>query len=66
MPTSRGSGAAKKGFDYAVYSKGGGLKKKPKAEMMPEMGGMPKKYAEGGSVCRGMGAAVKGGKYSVR
>lgn len=69
MPTSRGAGAAKKGFDYAIYRKGGGVKKLRKAEMPSEIyaedGGV-KKYASGGSVCRGMGSATKGGKYTIR
>jgi hypothetical protein len=29
-------------------------------------GGAVKKYASGGSVCRGMGAATKGGKYKIK
>lgn len=178
MPTSRGAGVAKKGFDYAIYRKGGGVKKyqeggavedntdmtfgqafrkarksgdstfswrgkkyttklkdespkvrmtsrdmsesereaefpseavrprpaapasAPKSQDMPrnrfidmlpvlqrprirpstpaakkdvedtgtmyQKGGSVKKYATGGSVCRGMGAATKGGKYSIR
>lgn len=124
--TSRGAGAAKKGFDYQIYAKGGGVKKyedggevdrevrrpafatemlptapqrrmrrripKPppprptdtevmkdvvrdmtreertrKAEMPSEIyrkgGGV--KMAGGGS-CRGMGAATKGGKYTIK
>lgn len=128
MPTSRGAGVAKKGFDYAIYKKGGTTKKyaeggeiedretkrpmstsemlptrkrrmemrkkvtpppkRPsdtdvmkgivremqdeervrKAEMPSDLyakGGGVKKYAKGGS-CRGMGAAVKGGKYSIK
>jgi hypothetical protein len=33
---------------------------------MYQKGGSVKKYATGGSVCRGMGAATKCGKYSIR
>ena len=62
MPTSRGAGVAKKGYDYAIYAEGGEVDREPKRAAKE---GKVAKYAKGGS-CRGMGAAVKGGKYTIK
>jgi hypothetical protein len=71
MATSRGAGAAQRGYEYKVYKSGGKVKKYAEGgsveanQMGFSSGGKVAKYAKGGS-CRGMGSATKGGKYTIK
>jgi len=52
--------------DDPILAREAAARRRQAAGGMYAKGGAIKKYASGGSVCRGMGAATKGGKYKIK